>query len=109
MTPMQRAIQLARHALGTTTPNPAVGAVVVKDSVILGSGHTQPPGGHHAEIEALQMAGEASCGATLYTTLEPCCVFGRTPPCTQAIISAGIQKVHLAVTDPNPLVSGFRR
>ncbi|MCH7606626.1 MAG: bifunctional diaminohydroxyphosphoribosylaminopyrimidine deaminase/5-amino-6-(5-phosphoribosylamino)uracil reductase RibD [Chloroflexi bacterium] len=106
---MQRAIQLARHALGTTTPNPAVGAVVVKDSVILGSGHTQPPGGHHAEIEALQMAGEASCGATLYTTLEPCCVFGRTPPCTQAIINAGIQEVHLAAIDPNPKVSGKGR
>ena len=106
MTPMKRAVSLARQALGTTSPNPAVGAVVVKDGVVLGAGHTQPPGSHHAEIEALQAAGESSRGATLYTTLEPCCIFGRTPPCTQAIIAAGIAEVQVAAVDPNPRVSG---
>ncbi len=103
---MQRAIGLARQALGTTSPNPAVGAVIVKDGKAVGKGHTLPPGGHHAEIEALQMAGDLARGATLYTTLEPCCHFGRTPPCTRAIIAAGIKEVHVAAQDPNPLVAG---
>lgn len=106
MTPMKRAVSLAREALGSTSPNPAVGAVVVKDGVVLGTGHTQPPGSHHAEIEALRMAGASSQGATLYTTLEPCCTFGRTPPCTQAIIAAGVAEVQVAAVDPNPRVSG---
>ena len=106
MTPMQRAIKLARQALGTTSPNPAVGAVVVKDGTVLGGAHTLPPGGKHAEVGALELAGEASRGATLYTTLEPCCIFGRTPPCTQAIIAAGIERVYVAAIDPNPQVSG---
>ena len=106
MTPMKRAVSLARQALGTTSPNPAVGAVVVKDGVVLGTGHTQPAGSHHAEIEALRSAGESSRGATLYTTLEPCCNFGRTPPCTQAIIAAGVAEVQVAAIDPNPRVSG---
>lgn len=106
MTPMKRAISLARQALGSTSPNPAVGAVVVKDDVVLGTGHTQPVGSHHAEIEALRTAGESSRGATLYTTLEPCCHFGRTPPCTQAIIAAGVAEVQVAAIDPNPRVSG---
>ena len=109
MTPMQRAINLARQALGTTSPNPAVGAVVTRDGEPVGEGFTLPPGQRHAEIGALQQAGERSRGATLYTTLEPCCTFGRTPPCTQAIVSAGIRQVHLAATDPNPLVSGRGR
>ena len=69
MTPMKRAVSLAREAMGTTSPNPAVGAVLVKDGVVLGTGHTQPPGSHHAEIEALLMAGDSSRGATLYTCL----------------------------------------
>ena len=109
MTPMQRAINLARQALGTTSPNPAVGAVVTRDGETVGEGFTLPPGQRHAEIEALQQAGERSRGATLYTTLEPCCTFGRTPPCTKAIISAGIRQVHLATIDPNPQVSGRGR
>jgi diaminohydroxyphosphoribosylaminopyrimidine deaminase/5-amino-6-(5-phosphoribosylamino)uracil reductase len=103
---MQQAICLARQAVGTTSPNPAVGAVIVKDGTVIGRGHTLPPGGNHAEIEALEMAGDAARGATLYTTLEPCCHFGRTPPCTRAIIAAGISEVHVAVQDPNPVVSG---
>ena len=106
MTPMQRAISLAQEARGATSPNPAVGAVVVKDGNVVGRGYTSPPGGHHAEIVALQEAGDACRGATLYTTLEPCCVHGRTPPCTGAIIAAEIQSVHLAAIDPNPQVSG---
>ena len=105
-TSMQQAICLARQAVGTTSPNPAVGAVIVKDGTVIGEGHTLPPGGHHAEIEALEMAGDSARGATLYTTLEPCCHFGRTPPCTRAIIAAGISEVHVAVQDPNRVVSG---
>ena len=105
-TPMQQAIALARQALGTTSPNPAVGAVIVKDGKVVGSGHTLPPGGNHAEIQALRMAGESAKGAVLYTTLEPCCHFGRTPPCTRAIIAAGISEVRVAAQDPNPLVAG---
>ncbi len=104
--PMERAIHLAQQALGTTSPNPAVGAVVVKDGVTLGSGHTQPPGGPHAEIMALGEAGPSAKGAALYTTLEPCCTYGRTPPCTDAIINAGIKEVHIGAIDPNPRVSG---
>ena len=103
---MSVALALARLATGLTSPNPAVGAVVVKDDVILGQGYTQPPGSDHAEIVALKQAGEEAKGASLYVTLEPCCHFGRTPPCTQAIIRAGIQEVHFPIIDPNPLVSG---
>ncbi len=106
MTPMQRAVALARQALGSTSPNPAVGAVVVVDGTIVGEGYTLPPGQRHAEICALEQAGGQSQGATLYTTLEPCCNFGRTPPCTRAIIAAGIRQVHVAVQDPNPTVAG---
>jgi diaminohydroxyphosphoribosylaminopyrimidine deaminase/5-amino-6-(5-phosphoribosylamino)uracil reductase len=106
MTHMQRAIGLARQVLGSTSPNPAVGAVIVRDGLEIGCGSTLPPGQRHAEIGALEQAGEASKGATLYTSLEPCCNFGRTPPCTQAIIAAGIARVHLAALDPNPRVLG---
>jgi diaminohydroxyphosphoribosylaminopyrimidine deaminase/5-amino-6-(5-phosphoribosylamino)uracil reductase len=106
MQPMQRAIGLARQALGTTSPNPAVGAVIVGDGKVLGEGFTLPPGQHHAEIGALDQAGAGARGATLYTTLEPCCNFGRTPPCTRAIIAAGIGRVHVAAIDPNPRVAG---
>ena len=82
MTHMERALELARSVLGTTSPNPSVGAVVVKNGVEIGRGATLPPGQKHAEINALQQAGNAARGSTLYTTLEPCCTFGRTPPCT---------------------------
>ena len=103
---MQRALELARKALGKVSPNPAVGAVIVKDGEIVGEGYTQPPGSSHAEVVAIAEAGEAARGATMYVTLEPCCHFGRTPPCTQAIISSGIAEVHMAMLDPNPLVNG---
>ncbi len=103
---MQHALSLARLALGNTSPNPAVGAVIVRDGVVAGQGYTQPPGCDHAEVVALREAGEKAQGATMYVTLEPCCHFGRTPPCSQAIIAAGIAEVHLATLDPNPQVSG---
>lgn len=106
MSHMKTALALARQVLGTTSPNPAVGAVVVKDGTEVGHGATQPPGQSHAEIGALRQAGEASPGAALYSTLEPCCTYGRTPPCTQAIIQAGVSQVHVAAIDPNPRVSG---
>ncbi|MFQ5860815.1 MAG: bifunctional diaminohydroxyphosphoribosylaminopyrimidine deaminase/5-amino-6-(5-phosphoribosylamino)uracil reductase RibD [Dehalococcoidia bacterium] len=106
---MKRALTLARRALGTTSPNPAVGAVVVKDGHRVGEGHTLPPGQGHAEVVALQQAGERARGATLYTTLEPCAHQGRVSPCTQAIIAAGIAEVHLAMIDPNPIVNGRGR
>ena len=103
---MAKAISLAKNSLGTTSPNPAVGAVLVKDGVEIGSGFTLPTGQRHAEIGALGQAGKESQGSTLYTTLEPCCNYGRTPPCTKAIIDAGIKRVHVAVIDPNPNVAG---
>lgn len=103
---MSRAIRLARKALGSTSPNPAVGAVIVKDGIIAGEGFTQPPGSYHAEIMALHKAGERANGASLYVSLEPCCTWGRTPPCTRSIIAAGIKEVHMAMLDPNPLVNG---
>ena len=104
--PMNRAINLARSALGSTSPNPAVGAVILRDGVVVGEGCTQPAGQHHAEIGALMQAGPAARGATLFCTLEPCCHYGRTPPCTDAIIAAGVTQVVYAVRDPNPRVSG---
>ena len=91
--PMARALKLARGVLGTTSPNPAVGAVVVLEGRVVGEGATQPPGGPHAEIEAIGAAGAAARGATLYVTLEPCSVFGRTPRCTDAIVEAGVAEV----------------
>lgn len=106
MTHMERALELARSVLGTTSPNPSVGAVVVKNGVEVGWGATLPPGQNHAEINALQQAGNAARGSTLYTTLEPCCTFGRTPPCTKTIIDAGISQVNVAAIDPNPRVAG---
>ena len=103
---MRRALELARQALGSTSPNPAVGAVVVKDGRIIGEGYTQPTGGPHAEVVALQQAGSEANGATLYVTLEPCCHRGRTPPCVHALVEAGIREVHMAHLDPDPHVSG---
>jgi len=92
--------------MGYTSPNPAVGAVIVKDGLVVGMGYTQPAGSDHAEVMALRQAGDRAQGATMYVTLEPCSHYGRTPPCTQAIIEAGISEVHVALLDPNPLVSG---
>jgi len=103
---MEQAISLARLALGQSSPNPAVGAVVVKDNEVVGQGYTQPAGSHHAEIMALNQAGELAKGGALYVTLEPCCHYGRTPPCTQAIIAAGITEVHMSMLDANPIVHG---
>ena len=103
---MERAVSLAKLALGQVSPNPAVGAVIVKDGDIIGQGYTQPPGFSHAEIMALKEAGEYTSGAVMYVTLEPCCHFGRTPPCTKAIIAAGVKEVHAAMIDPNPQVNG---
>ena len=103
---MEQALSLAKLALGQASPNPAVGAVVVKKGEIVGQGYTQPPGSHHAEVLALNKAGEEARGGVMYVTLEPCCHHGRTPPCTGAIISAGVKEVHMAMLDPNPSVSG---
>jgi diaminohydroxyphosphoribosylaminopyrimidine deaminase / 5-amino-6-(5-phosphoribosylamino)uracil reductase len=103
---MQLALTLGRRGQGRTWPNPAVGAVVVKDGVIVGRGWTQPGGRPHAEREALMRAGDAAHGATLFVTLEPCSHFGKSPPCTEAIIAAGIGRVISAIEDPNPEVAG---
>lgn len=103
---MQCALALARRAKGRTSPNPAVGAVVVRDDRIVGVGWTQPAGQDHAEVMALQAAGAAARGAALYVTLEPCHRWGRTPPCTDAIRAAGITDVRVATLDPNPRESG---
>jgi diaminohydroxyphosphoribosylaminopyrimidine deaminase/5-amino-6-(5-phosphoribosylamino)uracil reductase len=103
---MALALALGRRGQGRTWPNPAVGAVIVKDGVIVGRGWTQPGGRPHAEVEALQRAGEAARGATLYVTLEPCSHHGKSPPCADAVIAAGIARVVSAVQDPNPEVAG---
>jgi diaminohydroxyphosphoribosylaminopyrimidine deaminase / 5-amino-6-(5-phosphoribosylamino)uracil reductase len=103
---MAVALALGRRGLGRAWPNPAVGAVIVKDGVIVGRGWTQPGGRPHAETEALVRAGSAAGGATLYVTLEPCSHYGKTAPCADAIIKAGIARVVSAVVDPNPDVAG---
>ena len=103
---MLRALELARASVGETSPNPPVGAVVVRDGQIVGEGRTQPAGQAHAEVVALRQAGERARGATLYVTLEPCWHYGRTPPCTNSIIAAGVTEVHVAMVDPNPRVDG---
>ncbi|HEX2632401.1 MAG TPA: bifunctional diaminohydroxyphosphoribosylaminopyrimidine deaminase/5-amino-6-(5-phosphoribosylamino)uracil reductase RibD [Bradyrhizobium sp.] len=103
---MQLALTLGRRGLGRSWPNPAVGAVIVKDGIIIGRGWTQASGRPHAETEAIARAGAAARGATLYVTLEPCSHFGRTPPCADAIIAAGITRVVSAIEDPNPEVAG---
>ena len=104
MSHMERALELARCALGSVSPNPAVGAVLVNGGEVVGEGWTHPPGQDHAEIVALRQAGARAKGASLYVTLEPCNHFGRTPPCTGAVIEAGVSKVHSALRDPNPHV-----
>lgn len=103
---MREALRLGRHALGRSTPNPAVGAVIVRNGEVVGRGWTLPAGDAHAEIVALREAGPRASGATLYVTLEPCCHHGRTPPCTDAIITAGISRCVIAMEDPFPLVAG---
>jgi len=103
---MALALSLGRRGLGRTWPNPAVGAVIVKDGVIVGRGWTQAGGRPHAEVEALRRAGAAARGATLYVTLEPCSHHGKSPPCADAIIAAGIARVVSALEDPNPEVAG---
>src|SRR5688500_12160565 len=103
---LQRAIELAGRARGQTSPNPIVGAVVVKDGRVIGEGITQPPGEQHAEAMALAACEGGAAGATLYVSLEPCCHHGRTPPCTEAILEAGIARVVIASDDPTPKAAG---
>lgn len=103
---MRRAVALAERALGRTSPNPAVGAVLVKAGRIVGEGWTRPAGGPHAEVVALRRAGARARGATLYVTFEPCAHFGRTPPCADAVVAAGVARVVVGVGDPNPRVRG---
>jgi len=103
---MARALRLAERGGGATHPNPRVGCVIVRDGRIVGEGWHRRAGGPHAEIEALHVAGGAARGATAYVTLEPCCHFGKTPPCTDALLAAGVTGVVAAMPDPNPKVSG---
>jgi diaminohydroxyphosphoribosylaminopyrimidine deaminase / 5-amino-6-(5-phosphoribosylamino)uracil reductase len=103
---MGRALELARRGEGYVEPNPMVGCVLVRDGQVVGEGWHQRFGGPHAEIEALMAAGEAARGATAYVTLEPCSHFGKTPPCTQALIKAGVERVVIGCRDPNPQVKG---
>ena len=103
---MAQALAEADRALGWSSPNPAVGAVVVQGGEVVGRGRTQPPGGDHAEIGALHEAGARAAGATMYVTLEPCGHHGRTPPCTDALLRAGVAAVRYAIADPDPLVAG---
>lgn len=106
---MARALHLAERGLFTTTPNPRVGCVLVRDGTAIGEGYTQPAGQNHAEVEALanvRMRGVEVRGATAYVSLEPCSHFGRTPPCADALIAAGVARVVVAMQDPNPLVAG---
>jgi len=106
---MLRSLELATYAIKNCRPNPAVGAVVVKGGVVIGEGYTQEPGNAHAEIAALKNAGENAKGAELHVTLEPCSHYGRTPPCTDAIIKAGIKKVYYGYLDPNGQVNGIEK
>ncbi|RKD24926.1 diaminohydroxyphosphoribosylaminopyrimidine deaminase / 5-amino-6-(5-phosphoribosylamino)uracil reductase [Caminicella sporogenes DSM 14501] len=103
---MERAFQLAKKGEGFVNPNPMVGAVIVKNNTIIGEGYHKYFGGNHAEVEALNSIIDSPEGATMYVTLEPCSHFGKTPPCTDAIIKSGIKKVVISMLDPNPLVSG---
>lgn len=103
---MAHALQLARRGLYSAHPNPRVGCVIVAGARLVGSGWHERTGGPHAEVIALQAAGAAARGATAYVTLEPCCHYGRTPPCTDALVAAGVQRVVYAAADPNPRVSG---
>lgn len=103
---MRHALALARRGLGNVWPNPAVGCVLLRDGAVVGRGWTQPGGRPHAEVMALAQAGEAARGATAYVTLEPCAHHGKTPPCAEALVRAGIARVVTALTDPDPRVAG---
>src|SRR5215471_10079892 len=103
---MMRALALAERGRGYVEPNPLVGAVVVRDGRAVGEGWHQRFGQAHAEVNALEAAGDAARGATLYVTLEPCCHFGKTPPCTDAVLRAGVARVVAAMSDPFPQVAG---
>src|SRR5262249_27697112 len=103
---MRTGLVEAAAGLGSVEPNPLVGAVVVRDGRMVSIGHHEQYGGPHAEVIALQQAREAARGATLYVTLEPCCHWGKTPPCTDAILAAGIRRVVAAMADPFPKVAG---
>ena len=103
---MRLALELAANATGRTSPNPLVGAVVVKDNRVVGCGWHRKAGTPHAEVHALNQAGELARGAEVYVTLEPCSHYGKTPPCAKALIEAGVKKVYAALLDPNPKVAG---
>ena len=103
---MTEALRLARRGVGLTRPNPPVGAIVVRNGLVIGRGWHRKAGGPHAEVYALRQAGVQAKGATLYVTLEPCSTWGRTPPCCEAILNSGIKRVVVAMTDPNPLHAG---
>jgi diaminohydroxyphosphoribosylaminopyrimidine deaminase / 5-amino-6-(5-phosphoribosylamino)uracil reductase len=103
---MKRALALAKKGLGKTYPNPAVGCVIISDGVVVGEGWHKRAGGHHAEVHALEMAGSQARGADVYVTLEPCSHTGKTPPCSQALIRAGVKRVVAGMGDPNPQVNG---
>jgi diaminohydroxyphosphoribosylaminopyrimidine deaminase/5-amino-6-(5-phosphoribosylamino)uracil reductase len=103
---MKRALTLAKKGVGKTSPNPAVGCVIVKNGTIVGEGWHKRAGGHHAEVHALEMAGTAARGADVYVTLEPCSHTGKTPPCCDALTRAGVKRVVAGMRDPNPQVSG---
>ena len=103
---MRLALQLAQRGAGQVNPNPMVGAVIVKEGRVIGQGWHEKFGGLHAERNALAQCKESPEHATLYVTLEPCCHHGKTPPCTDAILQAGISKVVIGSSDPNPLVAG---
>jgi len=103
---IQRCLHLALQAYGQTSPNPMVGAAIVKNGKIIAEGYHKKAGQAHAEINALRKAGKRARGADLYVTLEPCCHFGKTPPCTDAVIKAGIRRIIYGMKDPNPKVSG---
>ncbi|MGH3091567.1 MAG: bifunctional diaminohydroxyphosphoribosylaminopyrimidine deaminase/5-amino-6-(5-phosphoribosylamino)uracil reductase RibD [Gaiellaceae bacterium] len=103
---LERALELAEQGRGTTAPNPVVGAVVVRDGEVVGEGWHERPGGLHAEVAALEAAGERARGSTLYVTLEPCAHHGRTPPCVEAVVAAGVARVVAAVGDPDPRTNG---
>jgi diaminohydroxyphosphoribosylaminopyrimidine deaminase/5-amino-6-(5-phosphoribosylamino)uracil reductase len=103
---MHEAVLEGRKAQGKTGTNPPVGAIIVKDGEIVGRGHTSHLGGPHAEVNALRMAGEKAKGATVYCTLEPCAHYGRTPPCTEALVAAQVARVVVGILDPYPKVNG---
>ena len=105
---MRLALNLGERHLGQTWPNPAVGCVIVKEGRVLGRGWTAPGGRPHAEIYALAQAGRDAKGATVYVTLEPCAHYGKTPPCAEALIRAGVARVFIACKDPNPRVKRWR-